>query len=195
MTVYNVTKTFNKGFVNALKAYLNCDKLDIRYSDWLNDVNIFIYDTCTEVMRNKKELCLKQVKRYVQQFKNDKDFKTCPAIDHNGFRNKHNAKKDSKITEGTIYNPRLILKAYAFEENYYKLLGLNKDEQAPQIVLFVIEDKQIKSVKFIPRTLVCNYKPFNNEYYLNRIRDTEDVITDYNLAPVYKLVNLFKGIF
>lgn len=56
MTVYNVTKTFNKGFVNALKAYLNCSKLDIRYSDWLNDVNIFIYDTCTVVMKNKKRI-------------------------------------------------------------------------------------------------------------------------------------------
>ena len=58
-----------------------------------------------------------------------------------------------------------------------------------------IDNKQIKSVKFIPRTLVCNYKPSNNEYYLDRIRDTEDVITDYNLAPAQKLVNMFNNIF
>lgn len=99
------------------------------------------------------------------------------------------------ITERTIYNPSLILKAYMFEKDYYKLLGLDDGEQAPQIMLFVIKNKQIKSVKFIPRTSVHNYKPFNNEYYLDRIRDTEDVIMDYNLAPVQKLVNMFNNIF
>ena len=99
------------------------------------------------------------------------------------------------IIEKTIYNPILILKAYMFEKDYYKLLGLDDNEQAPRIVLFIIEDKQIKSVKFIPRTSVRNYKPFNNEYYLDRIRDTEDIITDYNLAPVQKLVNIFNNRF
>lgn len=99
------------------------------------------------------------------------------------------------IIERTIYNPSLILKAYMFEKDYYKLLGLNDDEQAPQIVLFTIEGKQIKSVKFIPRTSICNYKPFDNEHYLDRVRDSEDVITDYNLAPVQKLVNVFNNIF
>ena len=96
MTVYNVTKTFDKGFVNALKAYLNCSKLDIRYSDWLNDINIFIYDTDTTVIKNKKELCLKRVKQYVQQFQTDKDFETCPKIDSNGFENKHNIRNAIK---------------------------------------------------------------------------------------------------
>ena len=90
MTVYNVTKTFDKGFINALKAYLNCNKLEIRYSDWLNDVNIFIYDTSTIVMKNKKRLCLKRIKQYIQQFENDKNFEGCPIIGHNGFINKHN---------------------------------------------------------------------------------------------------------
>ena len=42
------------------------------------------------------------------------------------------------IIKRTIYNPRLILEAYSFEKNYYKLLGLNDDEQAPQIILFII---------------------------------------------------------
>lgn len=54
MTIYNVTKTFDKGFVNALKVYLNSNKLDIRYSDWLNDINIFTYNKSTTVMENKK---------------------------------------------------------------------------------------------------------------------------------------------
>jgi hypothetical protein len=91
MTVYNVTKTFNKGFVNALKIYLNCSKLDIRYSDWLNDINIFTYNTDTTVIKSKKELCLKRIKKYIYQFKNDKDFETCPKIDSDRFKNKHNA--------------------------------------------------------------------------------------------------------
>lgn len=99
------------------------------------------------------------------------------------------------ITERTIYNPTLILKAYAFEKDFYKLLELDEDEQTPQIILFVIEGKQIKSVKFIPRTLVSNYKPSDNDYYLDRIRDSGDVIIGYNLAPAQKLVNLFNGIF
>lgn len=99
------------------------------------------------------------------------------------------------ITEKTIYNPNLILKAFTFEQNWYKLLGLDEMEQAPQIMLFVIEDKQIKSVKFIPRTIVNKYKPFENEYYLDRVRDSGDIITDYNLAPAQKLVNLFNGVF
>lgn len=96
MTVYNVTKTFNKGFVNTLKAYFNCSKLEIRYSDWLNDINIFTYNSDTIAIKNKKELCLKRIKQYIQQFKNDKDFETCPTIDHNGFISKHNIRNTVK---------------------------------------------------------------------------------------------------
>lgn len=55
MIVYNVTKTFDKGFVNALKAYLNCGKLEIRYSDWLNDINIFTYHSDTVVIKKIKK--------------------------------------------------------------------------------------------------------------------------------------------
>ena len=90
MTIYNVTKTFDKGFINALKAYLNCSKLEVRYSDWLNDINIYTYNSNTIVIKNKKELCLKRIKQYIQQFKNDKYFETCPIISHDGFMNKHN---------------------------------------------------------------------------------------------------------
>ena len=92
MTVYNVTKTFDKGFISALKVYLNSNKLEIRYSDWLNDVNIFTYDTSTTVMENKKRVCLKRIKQYTQQFQNDKNFTTCPMIDRDRFIIKHNYK-------------------------------------------------------------------------------------------------------
>ena len=90
MTVYNVTKTFEKAFISTLKVYLNCSKLEIRYSDWLNDINIFTYNLETVVIKNKKELCLKRIKQYIQQFDNDKNFETCPTINHDGFMNKHN---------------------------------------------------------------------------------------------------------
>lgn len=99
------------------------------------------------------------------------------------------------ITERTIYNPTLILKAYAFKRNWYRNLGLTNNEQAPQVMLFIIEEKRIKALRLIPRTLISNYKPSSNEYYLDRIRDSEDIITDYNLAPAQKLVNLFNEIF
>ena len=99
------------------------------------------------------------------------------------------------IVERTIYSPSLIVKAYMYERDWYTLLGLKENEQAPQIMLFVIKNKQIKSVKIIPRTLVRNYKPLNDEYYLDRIRDSGNIITDYNLAPAQKLVNVFNNIF
>lgn len=99
------------------------------------------------------------------------------------------------ITKRTIYNPSLILKAYAFERNWYRNLGLTNNEQAPQVMLFIIEKGRIKALKFVPRTLISKYKPSNNEYYLDRVRDSGDVITDYNLAPAQKLINLFNEVF
>lgn len=98
-----------------------------------------------------------------------------------------------EITERTIYNPSLILEAHAIENKWYKSLGLAVDEQVPQIMLFIIEDKQIKSTRLIQRRLVAEYKPYENEYYLDRTRDTGDVVTDYNLAPAQKLVDAFKN--
>lgn len=95
----------------------------------------------------------------------------------------------------TIYNPTLILKAYAFERNWYRNLGLTNNEQAPQVMLFIIEEERIKSLRLIPRTLISKYKPSNNEYYLDMVRDSGNVITDYNLTPAQKLVNLFNEIF
>ena len=36
---------------------------------------------------------------------------------------------------------------------------------------------------------VYTYKPEENEYYLDMVRDSGDVFTDYNLEPVQKLVD------
>lgn len=95
----------------------------------------------------------------------------------------------------TIYRPTIILSTYNIERNWYKSLGLNKDEQANKVMLFVIKDGKIKSTKLVKRALIINYKPRNNEYYLDRVRDTGDVITDYNLEPVQKLVNMYNGLY
>lgn len=95
----------------------------------------------------------------------------------------------------TIYRPTIILSTYNIERNWYKSLGLNEDEQANKVMLFVIKDGKIKSTKLVKRALIINYKPRNNEYYLDRVRDTGDVITDYNLEPVQKLVNMYNGLY
>lgn len=91
----------------------------------------------------------------------------------------------------TIYRPTLILSAYNIERNWYKSLREPNDK----VMLFIIEDGIIKSTKLIKSSLIIKYKPCNNEYYLDRVRDTEDVVTDYNLKPVQKLVNMYNGIF
>ena len=100
MTVYNVTKTFDKGFVNAIKAYLNVGKIDIRYSDIHNDVNIFIYDTTYPAsVKNKKELCLKRVKQYINEFKNDNEFTKCPTIISKDFHEKRKERLQLKALD------------------------------------------------------------------------------------------------
>lgn len=95
----------------------------------------------------------------------------------------------------SIYKPATILSAYNIERNWYKSLGLKEYEQADSVMLFIIKEDEIKSTKLVERVRIINYKPFNNEYYLDRIRDTEDVITDYNLEPVQKLVNMYNGLY
>ena len=99
------------------------------------------------------------------------------------------------ITEETIYNPTLIIAVYNIERKWYKLLGLNNGERANKVMLFIIKDNEIKSTKLIERKSVTNYKPHRYEYYLDRVRDTGDVIIDYNLEPVQKLVNLYNNIY
>lgn len=95
----------------------------------------------------------------------------------------------------TIYRPTIILSAYNMERNWYKSLGLNEYEQANSVMLFIIKEGEIKSTKLVKRALIINYKPCDNEYYLDRVRDTENVIIDYNLEPVQKLVNMYNGLY
>lgn len=40
MTVYNITKVIDKSLLNAIKKYLDVDKLTILYSDWGNKFGI-----------------------------------------------------------------------------------------------------------------------------------------------------------
>lgn len=95
------------------------------------------------------------------------------------------------ITKETIYDPILVIVAYNVEQEWHKSLGLNDGEQANKVMLFIIKDNKIKSTKLIERNSVIKYKPHKNEYYLDRVRDTEDIVLDYNLAPAQKLVNLY----
>lgn len=94
------------------------------------------------------------------------------------------------LKEEAIYNPSLILQAYKKEQEWLKSLNIDlEEEQAPEIMLFVIEDKEIKDTKLVNRKDVYTYKPEENEYYLDMTRDSGDVLTDYNLEPAQKLVD------
>ena len=88
-----------------------------------------------------------------------------------------------------IYNLSAIMKAYRTQQKWYKDLGLGEDELAPQVMLFIVKDEEIKGTKLIDREDVYTYEPEDNEYYLDRVRDTGDIITDYNLEPAQKLVD------
>ena len=100
-----------------------------------------------------------------------------------------------RITDKTIYNIRLILTAYSMERQWYKSLGLDSNGRADKIMLFVIKHDMIKSTKLVNRSEIFKYKSRNNEYYLDRNRDSGDVRIDYNLAPVQKLVDLYNGLY
>lgn len=88
-----------------------------------------------------------------------------------------------------IYNPSTIMKAYKLEQSWLNSLELGEDEQAPQIMLFVSDDgKNIKNTKLVDRSDIETYKPADNEYFLDMTRDSGDIITDFNLEPVSKLM-------
>ena len=87
-----------------------------------------------------------------------------------------------------IYNPSLILQAYNIQQEWLKSLNLG-DELAPEVMLFIIEDKEIKGTKLVKREDVYTYQPNDNEYYLDMARDSGWVLTDYNLEPAQKLVD------
>ena len=97
--------------------------------------------------------------------------------------------KKNESVDKNIYKPSLILKAYSIEHAWYKEAGKGEDEKLPEIMLFIIEDGEIKGTKKVKREDVYTYKGAENEYYLRRVRDTEDIITDYNLEHVQHLVD------
>ena len=96
---------------------------------------------------------------------------------------------EKAYADRTIYMPSTVSQAYHLEKEWYDSLGLEENEQAPEVMLFVIDNgKNIKDTKLIKREDVYTYEPAENEYYLDRTRDTGSIITDYNLAPAQKLV-------
>lgn len=58
--IYNVTKLFTKYNINSIKAFLNVSKVQIFYSDTLNDFNLKIKEPHSE---SKKRLVLGVVRR------------------------------------------------------------------------------------------------------------------------------------
>ena len=102
------------------------------------------------------------------------------------------AKRDSKDeslneAEG-IYSPKLILQAYKKEQEWLKENNYEIGE-TPDIQLFIIENNEIVGCTYVPRKDVYTYQPEENEYYLDMVRDSGDVLTDYNLEPAQKLVD------
>lgn len=100
--------------------------------------------------------------------------------------------KDNNMKE-TIYKPSLILHAKQLEDSWLNSLNLQEDELPDKIMLFVIEDNKLKNTKLVDKNTFKEYKPQDNEYYLDMIRDSGQILVDYNLSPAQKLVNLWNG--
>lgn len=88
----------------------------------------------------------------------------------------------------SIYSPKLILQAYKKEQDWLKENNYEIGE-TPDIQLFIIENNEIVGCTYVPRKDVYTYQPEENEYYLDMVRDSGDVLTDYNLEPAQKLVD------
>lgn len=97
---------------------------------------------------------------------------------------------DESLNEAEgIYDPRTILKAYNIEKAWIEKME-HTVGGVTQVLLFIINDyKQILDTHAVNKKDIYTYEPKENEYFLDRIRDTEDVITDYNLEPAQKLVD------
>lgn len=106
---------------------------------------------------------------------------------------KNESIKENKTESKGIYKPSLILKAYKAQQKWLEGQEVGENEQAPQIQLFIIENDEIVGYNYINRKDVYTYQPEENEYYLDRTRDTGDVITDYNLEPAQKLVDTWNS--
>lgn len=102
------------------------------------------------------------------------------------------------ITENykdNIYKLATIAEALYLEKQWYKELGLSGDERAPQIMLFIIQDKKnIDGTKLVDRDTFENYQAADNEYVLDMTRDTGYWETDYVLIPACDLVRRYKGL-
>ena len=84
MTVYNVTKLIDFKTLNIIKKYLNVNKLTLRYSDWLNDFELYTKETYDQ---NKKRRCIQYlIKKYnLMNYKIDM-LTMCPIIKGNNKR-------------------------------------------------------------------------------------------------------------
>lgn len=62
MTVYNITNLIGFDTMQAIKKYLNVNKLTLLYSDWLNDFGLYTKESYDP---KKKERCIKYlIKKY-----------------------------------------------------------------------------------------------------------------------------------
>ena len=92
-----------------------------------------------------------------------------------------------------IFKLTTILKALQTEKAWYKSLGLQDDEQAEKIMLFIVsDDENIIDTKLVNRNTFKNYKANNNEYFLNMTRDSGYWETDYILTDANYLVELYQ---
>lgn len=93
-----------------------------------------------------------------------------------------------------IYNISTIGKALQIEKEFLDSVE-TVDGKADSIMSFIIPDgKTIEKTILTKRDKVKEYKPQENEYFLDMVRDTGWWTTDYNLAPMQKLVNRWNGI-
>lgn len=93
-----------------------------------------------------------------------------------------------------IYKISTIGKALQMEKEFLDSVE-TVDGQADSIMSFIIPDGEtIEKTILTKRDKIKDYKPQENEYYLDMVRDTGWWTTDYNLAPMQKLVNRWNGI-
>ena len=93
-----------------------------------------------------------------------------------------------------IYNLSTIGKALQMEKEFLDSVE-TVDGRADSIMSFIIPDgKTIEKTILTKRDKVKEYKPQENEYFLDMVRDTGWWTTDYNLAPMQTLVNRWNGI-
>ena len=83
-----------------------------------------------------------------------------------------------------IYKLSTIGKALELEKEYLEDVE-TVDGRAENLVTFIIPDgENIERTNFVKRNGVENYKPQENEYILDMVRDTGWWTTDYNLIPM-----------